>query len=969
MAVSYRTKVVLGIFLVLVLLLTALYPLFDTSGRDTVSVVAGNGNPVTGNIRTQHGYVYESTLIHVGPSPWGVVYDVQENRVYVSNDMSDNVSVIDPTTNTIVGNINVGHYPGAIAYDTEDNTLFVTNYGTNNVSVISASTDKVIATVNVGVRPDGIVYDSDQNTIYVANDGSMNITVIDGSTNRVTANLNNVIPSSAFMPTFWQLAYDSSENTVYVPIDASWSGNSIPDVVVIDATTNNVLTNVSLGPGSSPRSAASDFSNNTMFIGDYYGDNISVVNESTYKIVSNISVSQGCMGLVYDWKDNTIYASYYTGPDSFVEVINASSYSILATVPDHNGPFESTYDSADNTVYISDNPPGQSNVTMIRPVDTYSATFTESGLPPGTQWFVNVTNSTGFTFYGSSTSDSISINFTDGSYSYVAASSGRIYTPETGNGTFVVNGQQVSESITFRPVKFEIFFDETGLPAGTEWYVNITGQQSLHALSGSSIIANLTNGSYTYRISAQNRTYWNSTHGGIFNVTGANRTITSIFTGYDSNVVFEEKGLPRGTVWYVNITGQPSLQAQSGSGIYTSLGNGTYAYTVATQDKSYINATHGGNFTIVGTSRTILSNFSEIENSVTFSESGLPSGSGWYVNVTDASGNASSNYGESQYITFSVPNGTYSYRISSSISSYVPESGTGTFSVYGSSITESVAFLPVHYAVEFNESGLPAGGEWYLNVTDNSTGHTYHENSTGLSIAIDLTNGTYAFTVATSDHEYMDPSADGIFTVSGSQLYEKAVFRLVTFSVKVEESGLPSGAKWSLNVSASNEGTVGSSSGFVISLPNGTYSYLVSTSDKDFHANSSSFTVNGRGLQLNVHFREVMYRVTIVEKGLPSGTSWNITFDGKVYNVSGTTFTTLADNGTYSYSSSMKGYVITNGSGNITVSGGPSYTNIQFSGASSTTGSGSYLYYIAGGAFAAVAISVISMFLYKRKKG
>ena len=50
--------------------------------------------------------------------------------------------------------------------------MFVTNEGSNNVSLISDRTNAVVATIPVGHQPEAVVYDSGKAEVLVANAGS-----------------------------------------------------------------------------------------------------------------------------------------------------------------------------------------------------------------------------------------------------------------------------------------------------------------------------------------------------------------------------------------------------------------------------------------------------------------------------------------------------------------------------------------------------------------------------------------------------------------------------------------------------------------------------------------------------------------------------------------------------------------------------------------------------------------------------
>ena len=75
-------------------------------------------------------------------------------EVYVANQVTSNVSVINPT-NTVIATITVGSAPVQVAV-APAGQVYVTNYANNTVSVISGASNAVIATITVGLNPVGI---------------------------------------------------------------------------------------------------------------------------------------------------------------------------------------------------------------------------------------------------------------------------------------------------------------------------------------------------------------------------------------------------------------------------------------------------------------------------------------------------------------------------------------------------------------------------------------------------------------------------------------------------------------------------------------------------------------------------------------------------------------------------------------------------------------------------------------------
>ncbi|MFP3265553.1 MAG: YncE family protein, partial [Acidilobus sp.] len=76
--------------------------------------------------------------------PWGIAYDPSNGYIYVANNGSGTVSVINGTT--VIATIRVGQGPTGVAYDPSNGYIYVTDAGSDSVSVINSATNTVIAT-------------------------------------------------------------------------------------------------------------------------------------------------------------------------------------------------------------------------------------------------------------------------------------------------------------------------------------------------------------------------------------------------------------------------------------------------------------------------------------------------------------------------------------------------------------------------------------------------------------------------------------------------------------------------------------------------------------------------------------------------------------------------------------------------------------------------------------------------------
>jgi YVTN family beta-propeller protein len=96
--------------------------------------------------------------VPVGSFPTGVAVDPAGTRVYVTDGVSNTVSVIATATNTVVATVPVGSIPIGVAVDPAGSRVYVANNNvfsgvSSTVSVIDTATNTVVATVPVGRGP------------------------------------------------------------------------------------------------------------------------------------------------------------------------------------------------------------------------------------------------------------------------------------------------------------------------------------------------------------------------------------------------------------------------------------------------------------------------------------------------------------------------------------------------------------------------------------------------------------------------------------------------------------------------------------------------------------------------------------------------------------------------------------------------------------------------------------------------
>ncbi len=170
-----------------------------------------------------------------------------------------------------------------------------------------------------------------------------------------------------------------------------------------------------------------DLLNNTLFSGNYVA-----TNNGLNPVAAAFDSTNGYVYVANKGSNN-------------VSVINGASNAVTGTITVGSYPDAAAFGSTNGCVYVANYNSGTlSIISLVK----YTVTFTETGLPSGTAWYVNLTN--GQTF--SSTTSTISFSEPNGTYSYNISNVSR-YSASPSSGSISVNGNGVSKTVTFTAIK------------------------------------------------------------------------------------------------------------------------------------------------------------------------------------------------------------------------------------------------------------------------------------------------------------------------------------------------------------------------------------------------------------------------------------------------------------------------------------------------------------------------------------
>lgn len=314
-----------------------------TSSTTTSSTSTTSSSSSTTTSAASTGSAYDLS------SPIGVTFDQANGNLYVTDNATGTVSVINIASDKLVTTIPVGVGPAQIAIDPTNGYLYVTNNASSTVSVIDGASNQVIKTIDTaGTRPDGIAFDPKNNCLYVAEHGiaifeaggsGSDISIINATTNTLIRGITGINTPTG-------VAYDSDNGLVYV----TTAGSSVE---VVDPANNTMITQINVQ--LIPRGIAYDPDNGLIYVGNFVSGTVSVINGSTNTVIANPGdgVSHSSPYLMgYNSGKKLVMVSNNTSKG--VNVFNATSNTFLETVNlGVVGPTGMAYDPVNGVMYVA----------------------------------------------------------------------------------------------------------------------------------------------------------------------------------------------------------------------------------------------------------------------------------------------------------------------------------------------------------------------------------------------------------------------------------------------------------------------------------------------------------------------------------------------------------------------------------------------------------------------------------------
>jgi YVTN family beta-propeller protein len=308
---------------------------------------------------------------------------IAAQSAYVANFGADTVSVIDTSSNSVVGSpITVGPRPTAVALTPDGKHLYVANSnignaGQGSMSVVDTSTNAVVAGIpNIGTEPIGVTVSPDGTRAWVACSGqtpagaSGGISIIDASTNTVI----DTISSGVSNPVAIVFSLDGTRAFV--------TDFGLDQVLVFDSSTNNLLQAIPSPSAAPVLGSALTPDGARLYVANTRANSVFSIDTATFLVSTPIAVGTG-PGYIAISQDGSLAYVVNEVPNlssnGSLSVISTASNNVSAIIPLGLGPIMPAITPDGSKVFVSNI--GEDSISVINTsTNTVTATITAAGI-------------------------------------------------------------------------------------------------------------------------------------------------------------------------------------------------------------------------------------------------------------------------------------------------------------------------------------------------------------------------------------------------------------------------------------------------------------------------------------------------------------------------------------------------------------------------------------------------------------
>ena len=230
----------------------------------------------------------------------------------------DGVAVVDVATRKVTRVLPGGSDPETFDISPDGSTLFVSNEDVDSASIVDVASGKVRFAVPVGREPEGVRLQPDGAVVWVTGETDHNLTLLDTKTGKVLGHVNvGKRPRDLAFSPDGSRAYATSE------IDGT--------VWVIDVPSKKTLKVIQLPKDARPMGVVVSPDGKRIYVANGRGGSVSVIDAASNAVTATVPVGQRPWGIALTSDGSKLYTA--NGPSNDVTVVDAMKMQVIKKIP------------------------------------------------------------------------------------------------------------------------------------------------------------------------------------------------------------------------------------------------------------------------------------------------------------------------------------------------------------------------------------------------------------------------------------------------------------------------------------------------------------------------------------------------------------------------------------------------------------------------------------------------------------
>jgi YVTN family beta-propeller protein len=242
----------------------------------------------------------------------------EECEKLTTDKSKDGVAVVDVATRRVTRVLPGGSDPETFDISHDGSTLFVSNEDAHTASIVDVPSGEIRSTVAVGKEPEGVRLQPDGSTVWVTGETDHNLTLVDARTGKVVGTI-----AVGKRPRDLGFTPDGSRAYVTSEIDGT--------VWVIDVPARKAINVIQLPKDSKPMGVVVSPDAKRVYVANGRGGTVSVIDAATNAVTSTIPVGQRPWGIALTADGRKLYTA--NGPSNDVSVIDTEKMQVIKKIP------------------------------------------------------------------------------------------------------------------------------------------------------------------------------------------------------------------------------------------------------------------------------------------------------------------------------------------------------------------------------------------------------------------------------------------------------------------------------------------------------------------------------------------------------------------------------------------------------------------------------------------------------------